>query len=88
MNHNDIIEEATKVMHAEVCCPCDPQGCDWTHTREASYSRALANAGLLARPLPSKEELEDTILNAMREPFSTYCDVADAVLDLLKGQER
>ena len=51
------LEQATKVMHAEVCCPCDPQGCDWTHTREARYAHALADAGLLARPLPTREEI-------------------------------
>ena len=49
MSRDEIIEQATKAMHAEVCCPCDPQGCDWTHTREARYARALADAGLLAR---------------------------------------
>ena len=45
---DEVIEQATKAMHAEVCCPCDPQGCDWAHTPEARYARALADAGLLA----------------------------------------
>lgn len=58
---SNAIEQATKTMHAEVCCPCDPQGCDWTHTREVRYARALADAGLLARPLPTREQLADTI---------------------------
>lgn len=52
----DIVEKATKVMHFEVCCPCDPQGCDWTHTREVRYARALAAAGLLAHPLTTRAE--------------------------------
>ena len=55
MSHDEIIEQATKVMHAEVCRPLDPQG--WTHTREARYAWALADAGLLARPLPTRDEI-------------------------------
>lgn len=53
---SEIIERATKTMHAEVCCPCDPKGCDWTHAREAQYARALADAGLLTQPLTTRAE--------------------------------
>lgn len=61
MNRAEIIEKATKTMHAEVCCPCDPQGCDWTTTPEARYAEALADDGTLARPLPSREEIAMSI---------------------------
>lgn len=56
MSHDDTIERATKTMHAEVCCPCDPQGCDWTHTREVRYARALADAGLLTPPRAARAD--------------------------------
>ena len=93
MSRDEIIEPATKVMHAEVCCPCDPQGCDWTTTPEARYARALADAGLLARPLPDREETAGTIAGWMyttdepRDFASLSYKVTDAVLDLLKGQD-
>lgn len=95
MSHDEIIEQATKVMHAEVCCPCDPQGCDWTHTPEARYARALADAGLLARPLPDREEVIH-LLKREFWPFLAHDPAhparfwgypADAVLALLKGQD-
>ena len=47
-----VVEQATKVMHAEVCCPCDPKGCAWAHTPEVRYARALAEAGMLVQPVP------------------------------------
>lgn len=95
MSHDEIIEQATQVMHAEVCCPCDPQGCDWTRTREARYARALADAGLLARPLPTREETVDALkrefwpflAHSPANPERFWGIAADAVLDLLKGQE-
>ena len=70
MSRDEIIEQATKVMHAEVCCPCDPQGCDWTHTREVRYAHALADAGLLAtaRTRPTREQIARSIFLADREP--------------------
>ena len=83
------IEQATKVMHAEVCCPCDPKGCDWTRTREARYAYALADAGLLAPPPPTREQLADAIYDAAEEVGSNSgyypYESADAVLALLKG---
>ena len=86
MNHDEIIESATKTMHAEVCCPCDPQGCDWEHTPEARYARVLADAGLLARPLPSYGEIVDACRNGMNAGGPFPWPAADAVLELLKGQ--
>lgn len=91
MNHNETIEEATKVMHAKVCCPCDPQGCDWTCTREARYAMFLAEEGLLARPLPTREQIADTIYDALSGQYGDFgmpTDAADAVLALMKGQDR
>ena len=80
-------------MHAEVCCPCDPQGCDWENTREVRHAWVLADAGLLAQPFPTREEIADTIYDAL-EVGGWYSvlglypyEVANAVLDLLKGQE-
>ena len=96
MSRDEIIEQATKVMHAEVCYPCDPQGCDWTHTREqARYAHALADAGLLARSLPTRDEIATAIadgwnsvttLNATAQSIGPSA-AADAVLALLKGQD-
>ena len=86
------IEQATKAMHAEVCCPCDPKGCDWTRTREVRHAWVLADAGLLARPLPTREQLADTLWDALEDGgwVSTSghypYEIADAVLALMKGQ--
>ena len=55
MSREEMIERATKAMHAEVGRRFDPKG--WAHTREARYAWALAEAGLLARPLPTREEI-------------------------------
>ena len=93
--NDEILEQATKVMHAEVCCPCDPKGCDWTHTPEARYARALADAGLLARPLPTREEIADELNGWLiwsgyyqtQVTIDAARDMADVVLDILKGQE-
>ena len=88
MKPEETIERATKVMHAEVCCPCDPQGCNWEHTREARGAWALADAGLLARPLPSREEIADVILAESLFGHRTPIAASDAVLALLKGQQQ
>ena len=84
MKPEEIIERATKVMHAEVGRRFDPKG--WAHTREARYAGALADAGLLARPLPSREEIADVILAGSLLGHRTPIAIADAVLALLKGQ--
>lgn len=87
MNRDEIIEQVAKTMHAEVCCPCDPQGCDWTTTPEARYAKALADSGFLARPLPTREEIADVILAESLFGSRTPIAAADAVLALLKGQD-
>ena len=35
------IEDLTRAMHAEVCCPCDPTGCDVQYVPEVRYARAV-----------------------------------------------
>ena len=49
---------------------------------------ALADAGLLARPLPTREEIADVILAGSLFGSRTPIAIADAVLALLKGQEK
>ena len=96
MSTDNLIETATKVMHAEVCCPCDPQGCDWTTTPEVRYAKALAFTGLLARPLPDRDEVTRLLENLFwpmlahspHNPERFWGQSADAVLALLKGQDR
>lgn len=93
---SDTIEQATKIMHAEVCCPCDPKGCDWTRTREIRHAWVLADAGLLARTLPTREEIADILSGwpigtgyyQTQVAIDEAQDMADAVLALLKGQDR
>ena len=94
MSTGNLIEMATKTMHTEVCCPCDPQGCDWTTTPEVRYAKALAFTGFLAWPLPSREEIAGAIAGRLyttdepRDLAPLSYEAADAVLDLLKGQDR
>lgn len=48
-------------------------------------------ARVLARPLPSREQIAQEIydvLSGQYGDFTTPYDAADAVLDLLKGQNR
>ena len=98
MSHDEIIEQAARVL-----CTLDhgdPDGLireydefgrfttsEFAWTEYVAQAQALAEAGLLARPLPSRDEIEDTILNALREQFNTYGDVADTILALLKEQD-
>ena len=48
---------------------------------------ALTGAGLLARTLPTREEIADAIRAATDDGANTTADYADAVLALLKGQD-
>ena len=48
---------------------------------------ALADAGLLARPLPTRYEISEVILTESLFGSRTPIAAADAVLALLKGQE-
>lgn len=114
MNRDEIIEQAVQVVHVAIAHR-------WMTVSSAlredgdypellgDIARALADAGLLARPLPSREEiamsiaarhwdrdsgevevwhdLTDSEKENVAENYLTW-DSADAVLDLLKGQDR
>lgn len=60
--------------------PCKPE------IFEATYEEA--DAGLLTRPLPTREEIADVILAESLFGSRTPIAAADAVLALLKGQDR
>ena len=56
-------------------------------------AQALADAGLLAQPIPTQQELADTIYDSLEEGgwlSTTYYpyDIADAVLELLEGTKK
>ena len=55
--------------------------------RAEARAGALADAGLSARPLPTREEIADVILAESLFGSRTPIAAADAVLALLKGQE-
>lgn len=89
---DDIIEQAARVLSAHETFPGEPHPRD-LHRYQA---RSLADAGLLARPLPGRDEVID-LLKWNFGPFLSRDPVnpdrfwgqsADAVLDLLRGQGR
>lgn len=109
MNRDEIIEEATQVAHVAIAYR-------WATVLRAlkedddypellrGVARALADAELLARPLPTRETIARTLDQTGAfcgacpyEPGDFYDNCADcrrvldryadAVLDLLKGQE-
>ena len=52
---------------------------------------ALTGAGLLARSLPTRDEIAEAIYDVLNSQYGDFCyptDAADAVLELLKGQDR
>ena len=60
-----------------------------------SIIRALSDAGLLARTLPTREQIASRVSSAMDASWDDAMEytalpsvAADAVLDLLKGQDR
>ena len=69
--------------------PIKPEAFDrWLkQVRADAKADALADAGLLARPLPTREEIADVILAESMFGSRTPIAAADAVLALLKGQE-
>ena len=83
MNRDEIIEQTARVLSALTTCDGQPHATE-LHHRQA---RALADAGLLARPLPSKEEIADVIQAGNLFGHHTPTAIASAVLRLLKGQE-
>jgi len=78
-----IIEQAAQVLSTLTTCDGQPHATE-LHHRQA---QALADAGLLARPLPDRDEIADAIRTAGDDGANTTEDYADAVLDLLKGQD-
>ena len=51
-------------------------------------ARSLADAGLLARPLPTRDEIEQAVHDSADFLYWETClEIADAVLDLMKGQD-
>ena len=84
MSHDEIIEKATQVLSTLTTCDGQPHATE-LHRRQA---RALSDAGLLARPLPTREEIAEAMYDVLSPQYFGYpADAADAVLDLLKGQE-
>lgn len=52
-------------------------------------ARELDDAGLLARPLPARDEIEQAVHDrADFLDWETCLEIADAVLELLKGSTR
>lgn len=90
MNHDDIIEKSAQVLSTFTTCDGQPHATE-LHRRQAN---ALADAGLLARHLPTREEIAKAIadgwnsvttLNVTTQSIGPTA-AADAVLTLLKEQ--
>ena len=84
MSHDEVIEQTARVLSTLTTCDGQPHATE-LHHRQA---RALAEAGLLARTLPTREEIADVILAGSLFGHRTPIAIADAVLALLKGQEK
>ena len=81
--NDEIIEQSAQVLSTLTTCDGQPHATE-LHRRQA---RALADAGLLARPLPTRDEIEDVIHAGNLFGHRTPTAIANAVLALLKGQE-
>lgn len=89
---DDIIEQAAQVLSTLTTCDGQPHATE-LHRRQAN---ALADAGLLARPLPDRQELADELSGwpigdgyyQTSVATAEARDMADAVIALLKGQDR
>lgn len=106
MRDSDVIEQAARVLAGlepgEEWPTNESLGGGLTGTRDDEYRQAmldealaLADAGLLARPLPAREEVID-LLKWSFGPFLSqdpahpdrfWGQSADAVLELMKGQD-
>ena len=84
MSRDEIIEQAARVLSTITTCDGQPHVTE-LHRRQA---QTLADAGLLARTLPTREEIADVILAESLFGSRTPIAAADAVIDLLKGQDR
>lgn len=86
MSHDEIIEQAAQVLSTLTTCDGQPRATE-LHRRQAL---ALADAGLLARPLPTRDEIAESIYDVLSSKYGDFnypTDAADAVLALLKGQD-
>lgn len=61
MNRDEIIEQSAQVLSTLTTCDGQPHATE-LHHRQA---RALADAGLLAHPQPTRDEIEDIITLAI-----------------------
>ena len=77
------IEQTAQVLSTLTTCDGQPHATE-LHHRQA---RALADAGLLARPLPTREQIADVVHAGNLFGRCTPTAIANAVLRLLKGQE-
>lgn len=104
MNNDDVIDQAARVLArlepGEDWPTNESLGGGMTGTRDDEHrqemldqARALADAGLLTRPLPTREQLADALWDALEDGgwVSTSghypYEIAAAVLALLNGQE-
>ena len=92
MNRDEIIEQTAQVVHVAIAHRWMTVYSALSEDRDypellRDIARALADAGLLAQPLPSREEIADVILAESLFGSRTPIAAADAVLALLKGQE-
>ena len=83
MNHEEIIEQTARVLSTLTTCDGQPHATE-LHHRQA---RALADAGLLAQPLPTRDEIEDVIHAGNLFGHCTPTAQANAVLRLLEGND-
>lgn len=91
MNYDEIIEQAAQVLSTLTTCDGQRHATE-LHRRQA---RALADAGLLARPLPDRDEIAEELSGLpigdgyyqSRVIMAEAREMADAVLALLKGQD-
>ena len=81
---DDIIEQAARILSTHETFTGKPHPRD--HHRH--QAQALADAGLLARTLPTRDEIADVILAESLFGSRTPIAAADAVLDLMKGADR
>ena len=99
MNHDEVIEQVAKFLwecdqegttdEVREMAWGDMGGSEPTDERQIYEirARALADAGLLARPLPSYDEIVNACRNGMNTGGPFPWPAADAVLALLKGQD-
>lgn len=87
---SDVIERAAQVLSTLTTCDGQPYATE-LHRRQA---RALADAGMLARPVPTRDEVRRVLehefwpflAHSPHNPETFWGEATDAVMDLMKGQ--